>query len=59
MDIDKLNMAIMNISVDEKYIASLRCSTAVAYKLGHRDARHAAVEILLEHFKDVESGDHA
>jgi hypothetical protein len=52
MDIDKLNMAIMNIPCKKTLSHFATVSEAQAYKLGHRDARHAAVEILLEHFKD-------
>jgi hypothetical protein len=53
MDIDKLNMAIMNIpSVPDESKYPKYSAEYHAYKIGHRDARHAAVEILLEHFKD-------
>jgi hypothetical protein len=53
-DIDKLNMAIMNIpSVPDESKCPKYSKEYHAYKLGHRDARHAAVEIMLEHFKDV------
>jgi hypothetical protein len=47
-DIDKLNMAIMNLPDNG---GSYEGRERTVYKLGHRDARHAAVEILLEHFK--------
>jgi hypothetical protein len=52
LDIDKLNMDIMNIpcKVSE---GQYNAAVAMAYKLGHRDARHAACEVLLEHNKNV------
>jgi hypothetical protein len=52
-DIDKLSMAIRNTPCDSPYTYT-DCEYDCAYKEGHRDARHAAVEILLEHFKDVQ-----
>jgi hypothetical protein len=53
MDIDKLNTAIMNIPCKPAcHIDFHTDEESRAYKLGHRDARHAAVEILLEHFKN-------
>jgi hypothetical protein len=52
-DIDKLNMAIMNIPYTGISEAWTKDET-LTYKLGHRDARHAAVDIVLEHFKDVQ-----
>jgi hypothetical protein len=53
MDIHKLNMAIMNIPCTGIHEAWTE-DEALTYEFGHRDARHAAVEILLEYFKDVQ-----
>jgi hypothetical protein len=52
MDIDKLNMAIMNIPCKKTLSHFATVAEAKAYGLGHREARHAAVEIMLEHFKN-------
>jgi hypothetical protein len=48
MNIDKLNASLMNIPCkirDENWTPAEQ----FIYKLGHRDARHAAVEVVLEH----------
>jgi hypothetical protein len=51
MNIDKLNASLMNIPCkirDENWTPAEQ----FIYKLGHRDARHQAVEVVLEHVKD-------
>jgi hypothetical protein len=55
MIIDKLNMDIMNIPCNIPAGATNH-AVKTAYKLGHRDARHAAVEVVLEHNKASGSG---
>ena len=40
---------IMNIAVDKaKELDALKTANPLAYKLGHRDARHAAAELALK-----------
>jgi hypothetical protein len=51
-DIDKLNMAIMNIPCKKTLSHFATVAEAKAYGQGHRAARHAAVELLLEYFKN-------
>jgi len=58
INIDKLTSAIMNIPCkrDDEYFSdeSFRdAESRVLYKEGHRDARHAAVEVLLDYRKNV------
>lgn len=48
MQIDKLNMDLMNIPITEESRYSSLAEWK-AYREGHRDARHAAVEVVLEH----------
>jgi hypothetical protein len=58
MNIDKLNMAIMNILCKKTLSHFATVAEAKAYGQGHRAARHAAVELLLEYFKnDAEPSD--
>ena len=40
-----LHARIMNIQVDKDCMAALRINELLAYKRGHKDARHAAAEI--------------
>lgn len=43
-----LQNEIMNIQIDEKELrANLPAASFAAYKVGHRDARHAAAELSL------------
>jgi hypothetical protein len=51
-DIDKLNMEIMNIPCKKTLSHFATVAEAKAYGQGHRDARHAAVDAVLEHFKE-------
>jgi hypothetical protein len=54
MDIDKLNMDIMNIPCKRTLAEDAPHNDVrvyLAYKEGHRDARHAACEVVLEHNK--------
>lgn len=57
MNIDKLNMDLMNIpcNVEERH-PEWTDDNKLSYRFGHRDARHAAVEVVLEHAKDFERG---
>ena len=51
MDIDKLHSDIINISIDEEKMqwgTSFRDVKNI-YKAGHRDARHASAELVLQH----------
>jgi hypothetical protein len=51
MNIDKLNMDIMNITTKKTLSHFATTQEYYAYREGHRDARHAACEIVLEHNK--------
>ena len=45
----ELHGRIMNIAVDKaKELDALKTANPLAYKLGHRDARHAAAELALK-----------
>ena len=50
MQIDKLNMALMNLPVKYNEEDFLTRAEYLAYKEGHRDARHAAVDVVLGEF---------
>jgi hypothetical protein len=51
-DIDKLNTAIMNIPCSQSHVYFGTAREYYAYKGGHKEARHAAVDAVREHFKD-------
>lgn len=48
----KLNMDLMNIPCRHTLSHFATVAEYKAYKEGHRDARHAAVGVMLEHFKE-------
>lgn len=50
-----LHNQIMNIQVDKEVIDCLDAKEAkAAYKVGHRDARHAAAELSLKYERYIE-----
>ena len=46
---------IMNIQTNEEKYESMEGLSKHAFKLGHRDARHAAAEIALEAEREIEN----
>ena len=52
---DKLHRDIMNLPLNQKNHLQGK-TPSMAYSLGHRDARHAAAELVCDHFADA-SGD--
>jgi hypothetical protein len=53
INIDKLTADIMNIPCKRSDESFRDVDSRLLYKEGHRDARHAAVDVLLEWFKQA------
>jgi len=53
----RLQSSVMNIQADKEMIRQLESNPPaidLAYKIGHRDARHAAAELVMEAFAEDE-----
>lgn len=54
--LNTLQSEIMNIPVEKDHHEFLDAAAMLNYKYGHRDARHAAAELVMEFARKLEGG---